>query len=119
MSAPSFELAEALEQAGDPQLLRELVEVLLDEGAKKFALILSAEADGDARSLEAVAHALKGAVVVFGAKSMGATFEDLEQTARAGMIVECRPLVRRAESEWSALVNDLETWLASVRKDAP
>jgi HPt (histidine-containing phosphotransfer) domain-containing protein len=117
VSASSFEIAEALEQAGDVALLRELIEVLLDEGAKKFALVLSAEASGDGPSLEAAAHALKGAVVVFGAKSMAATFDALERAARAGTTTECRPLVVRAESEWTALVRELEAWLSATRND--
>jgi len=117
MSKSSFELAEALEQAGDPELLRELVLVLLDEGAKKFEMVLAADKSGDARSLEAAAHALKGAVVVFGAKSIGATFEEIERAARAGMLAQCRPLVQRAEGEWTALVGELQVWLASAREE--
>jgi HPt (histidine-containing phosphotransfer) domain-containing protein len=117
MRASSFELAEALEQAGDAELLRELVVVLLDEGAKNFEQVLAAEKSGDARDLEAAAHALKGAVVVFGAKSIGATLEEIERAARAGMTAQCRPLVQRAETEWNALVGDLQAWLATARKD--
>jgi HPt (histidine-containing phosphotransfer) domain-containing protein len=111
MTNTSFELSEALALAGDETLLRELAGILLEEGSRELGAVRSAQQGGDPRALEAAAHRLKGAVIVFGAKRLGAALEELEQAARGGSVGDCGPLVTHAESEWRALASELEAWL--------
>lgn len=111
MTNTSFELSEALALAGDEGLLRELAGILLEEGSRELGAARSAQQSGDARALEALAHRLKGAVIVFGAKRLGAALEELEQTARGGSVRDCGPLITQAESEWHVLAGELGAWL--------
>jgi HPt (histidine-containing phosphotransfer) domain-containing protein len=111
MTEASFDLAEALDQAGGEELLRELAAILLDEGTREMAVARSAEKGGDARTLEAAAHRLRGAVIIFGAKRVGAALDEVEQAARRGIVAECAVLLGRAESEWLVLAGDLAAWL--------
>ncbi len=110
VTEPAFELGEALAQAGTEELLRELVDILLLEGSKELATACAAEKSGDAAGLEAAAHRLRGAVVIFGAKRLGAALGEVERMARSGAVAKCGPLLARAESEWRLLAAELEAW---------
>jgi HPt (histidine-containing phosphotransfer) domain-containing protein len=117
VSEPSFELDEALAQAGSEELLRELVDILLGEGSKELATAGSAQTNGDATGLEAAAHRLRGAVIIFGAKRLGAALGEVERLARSGAIAGCASSLERAESEWHVLAGELEAWRSGAATD--
>jgi two-component system sensor histidine kinase/response regulator len=81
---PLFDRTKALERTGgDTELLRELVDVFLEECPRWSADIGEAVAAGDARKLRRAAHTLKGAVDSFGARSVYDAALALEKMARA------------------------------------
>jgi HPt (histidine-containing phosphotransfer) domain-containing protein len=107
---PSFEVDDALAQAGTEELLRELVEILLVEGSKELAALRAAERKSDAPAVEAAAHRLRGAIVIFGAKRLARVLGEVEEMARSGAVSACGPSLARAESEWRTLERELERW---------
>ena len=117
VTEPSFELGEALAQAGTEELLRELIDILLTEGSKELATARAAEKNGDATGLEAAAHRLRGAVVIFGAKRLGAALGEVERTARSGAVAACATSLASAELEWRLLAAELEAWRSLATTD--
>ncbi|WP_159397916.1 response regulator [Sorangium cellulosum] len=84
---PMFDRTRALERTGgDADLLRELVEVFLEECPRWMAEIDEAVTAGDARKLQRAAHTLKGAVDSFGARSAFEAAFTLEKMARANQL---------------------------------
>jgi CheY-like chemotaxis protein len=81
-NADVFALETALERVeGDPSLLRELVELFLDDGPKLLAEIDPAVVQRDGPTLERCAHRLKGAVAVSADRP---TFEAAQRLELAG-----------------------------------
>jgi signal transduction histidine kinase/DNA-binding response OmpR family regulator len=77
----------ALESAeGDRDVLRILVETLLEECPPRVAAIRQAVTDGDAAALKLAAHTLKGAVRYFGENKIFHCSLQLEQMGREGKV---------------------------------
>ena len=82
--APSFDPAEAIRQAGDDAaLLRELVELFLQDAPKREADVRLAVERRDAKRLERAAHSIKGACAIFGAAATLEAAARLERLGRA------------------------------------
>jgi CheY-like chemotaxis protein/HPt (histidine-containing phosphotransfer) domain-containing protein len=102
-----FDRDKALARAGgDEELLRELLELFIEEGPRWLADIDAAIAAGDARKLQRAAHTVKGAVDNFGAPAAFDAALRLEQMARAGELgaageasAALRALIERLASE--------------------
>jgi CheY-like chemotaxis protein len=87
--AAAFIPAEALAQVGgDEALLRELAQLFLDSYPSQLADLRAARERHDDPELGRVAHALKGAVAVFGADAAEQTARAVETQARAGKAAE-------------------------------
>jgi HPt (histidine-containing phosphotransfer) domain-containing protein len=71
---------------GDRELLEELVQAFLDDYPKLLARIRSAIAAGDTATLHRSAHALKGAVGIFGAAAAAEAALRLETMGREGVL---------------------------------
>jgi two-component system, sensor histidine kinase and response regulator len=71
---------------GDKELLREVMTLFLDDGPKLLEQMSDAIRQGDADGLQKAAHALKGAVANFTAKSAVQAALDLEAMAKTGDI---------------------------------
>ena len=105
-----YDREKALARAGgDAELLRELLEVFLEESPRWLDGIAAALAAGDARKLQRGAHTVKGAVDNFGAPAAFAAARSLEQMARAGDLAEAseasaalRALIERLAEELAA-----------------
>jgi CheY-like chemotaxis protein/HPt (histidine-containing phosphotransfer) domain-containing protein len=80
-----FDHAEALRHAaGDPELLRELVQVFLDSCPRQLSDLREAITRRDSQTVRREAHRLKGELNTFGAKAAGAVALRLETMGRAG-----------------------------------
>ena len=67
---PTFDREEALNRVGgDPEVLREIAELLIESLPGHLSGMRAAIARGDAPALGRAAHSLKGAVATFGARS--------------------------------------------------
>jgi len=88
---------EALERVGgDVELLREVAKLFLDTAPQQMADLQSALTRGDPAGLQCAAHALKGAISIFGARAAFEAALRLENLARFGDMAQ-------AEPAWAAL----------------
>jgi PAS domain S-box-containing protein len=101
-----------LEQTGgDVDLLRQVVEVFLEEKASMLAAARGAVERGDAAEIARTAHRIKGTCVTLAARLAGEAAAQLERVGRAGDLRHVRGLlelleerVRQVEAELVALV---------------
>ncbi len=112
VSAQLLQLDESLALSrvgGDVELLKEVIELFLDDYPSTFEKIKNAVAASDASSLEHHAHSLKGSVSTFGAgRAFEAAFE-LEKKGRAGDLTGAQDGLRRLEQALEALRPELES----------
>jgi two-component system sensor histidine kinase/response regulator len=100
-----FDEAEALRRLGeDRPLLRELVEVFLDECPRLLDTIRNAIAKKDAVRLRIAAHGLKGAIDNFVAPAAYEAALRLEMIGRDGNLAEAEQACSRLEKEIDRLV---------------
>jgi signal transduction histidine kinase/DNA-binding response OmpR family regulator/HPt (histidine-containing phosphotransfer) domain-containing protein/uncharacterized membrane protein len=108
---PAFDKAAALGRlAGDEELLRELVEVFLEECPKWIGDLRAAMDARDAVRLGRAAHTLKGAVDNCGGKGAYALALELEKMGREGRTDGAEAAIGRLERELDRLVADLRSF---------
>lgn len=89
-SAPSdpeilFDRKLALHHAGDePEVLRAVVQMFLDQAAERLDALEAALREGDAQELERAAHSLKGTAATLALGRVRALSGELEQMGAAG-----------------------------------
>jgi two-component system sensor histidine kinase/response regulator len=103
-----FNLAAALERtAGDRELLQELAAVFCAECPQMMAEVRSALDQNDARKLKDAAHALKGAVGVFGLSQAADAAHQLEMIGRNGSLAG-------GESIYQQLSEEIDSFLPAL-----
>ena len=99
-----FDYAVALERiGGDADLLKELIQIFLEDAPGQMAGIRTAISRGDADGLRRTAHTLKGAVSNFAAESTREAAFALEEMGKKGRIGEAEAACRTLESRMSRL----------------
>ena len=93
---------------GDDALARELIDMFRQDCPGAVARIHRAVDDGDAASLQADAHALKGAAGNLSAVAVAVAARSLETMAQGGDLTGAGDAVRRLELEIARLVSSLE-----------
>ena len=112
-----FDLAGALARVeGDEGLLDEVIETFLASKGQKLEEIRAAVNTGDCDELGRAAHALKGAISLFGAGGAYAAAARLEEIGRKGTAVEASEWLAKFEPELDVLCGSLITFL---EKDVP
>ena len=71
--------------AGQPSLIRELIDIFVQDGERQVGLLHAAAAAGDARALARISHSLKGSAQTMGAGAMIELSRSLEESARMGL----------------------------------
>jgi len=105
-----FDQAAALAQVeGDQDLLVELAELFTGDCPRLLAEIKQAIARDEGNSLARAAHSLKGAASNFGAKSVVALAQHLEEMGRAEHLAEAGPVSLSLETEVERLNAALST----------
>jgi CheY-like chemotaxis protein len=92
---------------GDVDLLKEVVELFLDDYPSTFEKIKGAVASSDARALEHHAHSLKGSVATFGANRAFEAAFALEKQGRSGDLTGASDCVLQLEMALEALRPEL------------
>jgi PAS domain S-box-containing protein len=92
---------------GDVELLKEVVELFLDDYPSTFEKIKGAVAGRDATALEHHAHSLKGSVSTFGANRAFEAAFALEKQGRSGDLTGAQDGLLRLEQALEALRPDL------------
>ena len=105
---PVVDRAAVLDRVGgDEELLREIIDIFLEEYPSLVAGIRDAVEKKDAGALERSAHNLKGSVSNFGAESATRAAADLELMGRKGEIQRAPVVVEVLELELVSLHNAL------------
>jgi two-component system sensor histidine kinase/response regulator len=109
----AFDAKVALERAGgDPDFMRELCQILLDDLARLPGELRTAVAGGDAHAAEMAAHQLKGTCASFAAEPARTAAEVLEAAAHRGEREAMVAGLARLESEIARLQEALGAQLA-------
>jgi HPt (histidine-containing phosphotransfer) domain-containing protein len=91
--------ATALEMAGgDPDLMKELVQVFVDEGQQLLREIHNSLAAGDAALLRRSAHTLKGSLRIFEATPAAALAEQMETMGQQANLDAAEPVVAELDT---------------------
>ncbi len=89
-----------LQQAGEPDLLSELVELFLTDAEPRLVALRKAIEQGDAHAIEREAHALKGSCANFGAQPMASVCHALQTLGRAQNVIQASTLLAHLETEY-------------------
>ena len=112
--------AEALRRVGDDaELLRELAGLFLDSYPQQLDELRTALVGCDGPAVQRVAHTLKGAVGVFGARFAFEAALRLEATARAGDLTEAEQARVGLEEALGRLRPALAAWAAEQNGSEP
>lgn len=98
----------ALEAAGEPGFLRELVAEFLAQAPKRMAALGDASQRADAAALEREAHGFKGSCGSLGARAMADCCERLETMGRDGSCAGAAEVLRALDREWLAARSALQ-----------
>jgi HPt (histidine-containing phosphotransfer) domain-containing protein len=113
--ASSFDSADALRQAGgDEYVLREIMELFLEDLPNREADLRRALERRDAKLLERTAHTIKGSCMTLGAAAAREAAYRLELLARAGGFDGADEAAARLSEETARLTHGLKRFL-----DAP
>ena len=94
------EVLAVLRELGDDELLKELVEMFLDDASTRLAALRGALDGGDAGSVEREAHTLKGSSGNMGAKKMAAICAELQEAGASGDHPRAAELLGRLDEEF-------------------
>lgn len=101
---PFFDTEQALSHMdGDEELLRETVQIFLEEYPQILARLHTALKDEDAKTLEREAHSIKGAVANLGATAAYEAAFQLEQIGQAGNLGRAEGAITELELELKRL----------------
>jgi signal transduction histidine kinase/CheY-like chemotaxis protein/HPt (histidine-containing phosphotransfer) domain-containing protein len=92
---------------GNKKLIQSLVKSFLGDAPKKIADIRRAIAKKDAAAVGSSAHALKGAIAIFGAPQAVAAARNLEKMGRGGQLAGADKDFRALEKEIAVLEREL------------
>jgi two-component system sensor histidine kinase/response regulator len=98
----------------DPALLADVVQIFLEDTPATVARATRAIADADSRSLEALAHRLKGSLSTMGAASTAETAKLLESMGRDGVLDGAAELCERLSREVAAVSASLRLWMSQA-----
>lgn len=89
----------ALQTAGSPGFLQELIDIFLKEQAQHLARLRKAFQDRDASGLERVAHTMKGSCGNLGARALSKVCSELQGVARAADWTRAEAMVGQIERD--------------------
>lgn len=111
----SFDLSAALEGVdGDEGLLRELVQIFLEECPRMTTEVDRAAGLGDAALLRRAAHSLRGALANFAKGSILVAALDLETMGKNGEMSESKAAARRLSRMLDGLMAEMSEMAASA-----
>jgi two-component system sensor histidine kinase/response regulator len=88
-----------LQEEGEPDILKELIELFLEDVPQQLKALRAAGERDDAQSVEQTAHTLKGSCANLGAVKMAAICAELEEIGRSGDLPPAPALISRLEAE--------------------
>jgi HPt (histidine-containing phosphotransfer) domain-containing protein len=120
MSAPGVldpDVVERLRQLtppGEPDVLREILNLFLDEVPKKIDSLRLALTSGDAATLQRAAHSLKGSSGNIGARAMYEVCRQLDDRAKSEELARLQPLVEALQAEYGKVESEIRRLLGDA-----
>jgi CheY-like chemotaxis protein len=99
-------LARLGEETGE-DLLEQVVENFLQQGARDLGTLRQALARGDGGALAAAAHSLAGSAGILGATGLAVASAGLEELARQGDLAACEPRLEAVEQAFQSIARRL------------
>ncbi|MEO6196357.1 MAG: response regulator [Thermoanaerobaculia bacterium] len=99
-------LARLGEETGE-DLLEQVVESFLQQGARDLGTMRQALTRGDGGALAAAAHSLAGSAGILGATGLAVASAGLEELARQGDLAACEPRLESAEQAYRSIARRL------------
>ena len=96
-----------LQDDGEPDVLRELIEMFLADAEPRLASLREAVHQGNAAVVEREAHALKGSCANFGAEPMSRICERLQAAGRSADLTNVLALLGKLEGEYERVCDAL------------
>jgi two-component system sensor histidine kinase/response regulator len=97
-----------LQQEGEPDFVKELIELFLSDVPPQLATLREAVRGNDAESVERIAHTLKGSSGNMGAKKMTALCAQLQEAGASRDLAGAPELLERLEEEFGRVRPALE-----------
>jgi len=104
-----------LQEVGEPDILKELIELFLNDVPPQLVALNEAGEAGDAHSVGRIAHTLKGSSGNMGATRMTAICSELEDVGASGDLSRAPELLERLEEEFGRIRMALEAKIARSR----
>jgi HPt (histidine-containing phosphotransfer) domain-containing protein len=103
-SVVTWDMAKTLEQLdGDATLLREVIEIFLNEAPKHLTALRLAVNQGIAATVESVAHSLKGELGYLGQPEISKKAQEIEAMGRSSNIEHAARLLPQLEADITTL----------------
>ena len=99
IDASRLEHLRTMQNDSQPNLVRELIDLFLNDSAKHVRRIAQAHEAGDALALRAQAHRFLSATQNIGAQRLSSLCAEIEQLARAGSLQQAAPLLAELARE--------------------
>jgi HPt (histidine-containing phosphotransfer) domain-containing protein len=98
-----------LRELGGSEMLSELAQMFFDDASSSLAALREAVEGDDARSVERVAHTLKGSSASMGAARMAEICSELQEAGASGDLSRAPALLERLEEEFGRARPALES----------
>jgi HPt (histidine-containing phosphotransfer) domain-containing protein len=108
---PDFDATALLEEYGDPDLVQELAQLLVETAPPQVEAVRSAVVAGDAVALRAAAHRLRGSLLAFGVPAAIEAATRLEAMGSAGNLTGAEQWVQTLATHVQGLLDDAQAWL--------
>jgi signal transduction histidine kinase/DNA-binding response OmpR family regulator/HPt (histidine-containing phosphotransfer) domain-containing protein len=116
-SSPVWDRTKALERVdGDEPLLRELVQIFLEESPKQLTAMRRAIESANLEAIETTAHSLKGELGYLGLPTAAEKAKDLERMGRERTLQPVAELFLTFQSEVSAVAGAMQQMLEETRE---
>jgi hypothetical protein len=103
------------QEMDDDELVAELIESFLDEGALRMHSLAEADELRDVGRAGAIAHALKGSAANFGAHGLVGLCAELEHLSGDHSVEERSRLVGEVHAEYDRVQTSLQSYLQSLQ----
>jgi HPt (histidine-containing phosphotransfer) domain-containing protein len=113
LDAAVLESLRQLNQAGQPDIVREVLTVFLADAPIRIAAIDDAIQSGTGPALQRAAHALKGAAGSIGATALQGSCRELEEIGKAGALDGAAALGARIHEEFARVRAEITEILAT------
>ena len=104
-----LESVRQLTPPGEPDVLKEVLQLFLDDVPARVERLRSAWQSGDAVAVQRAAHSLKGSAGNIGATDLLGVCRQLDELGRAGDLSNAAPLVTTLDAEFARVQSEIKS----------